>query len=310
MKKIQAPAFDRSFFNPKYWLPWLTVALLWLITFLPFGVQLFLGKWLGRLLYVTVKSRRKIAQRNIELCFPEKSADERRQIVKRNIENTGMALLETSLAWWSPSWRFNRLCHLSGAEHIKKAQAEGKGVLLLVAHTLHLEVDGRVFGSMVQEGVGFYRPHDNPIMEYFQYRGRCRANKYLIGKRNVRGLIEALDKGEVCYYLPDQDYGPNRCEFVPFFAVKETATTTGTLLFASQANCVVIPLITRRLPGAQGYEIIVQPAFENFPTGDDAADVTRVNQWVEQAAMIEVDQYMWVHRRFKTQPDPDSPSRY
>jgi KDO2-lipid IV(A) lauroyltransferase len=309
VKKIIVPAFKLSFLKPKYWLTWLAIFFLFAISLLPYRLQLLLGRLLGKLLYVTFKSRRKIAQRNIELCFPEKSKEEQTQIVKRNIQNTAIALFETSIAWWWPAWRMRSLSNIKGFEHIEQALAQGKGVLLLLTHALHLEIIGRVFG-MHHASVGFYRPHDNPVMEYFQYRGRCRTNKYLIGKRNVRGLIEALDQGEVCYYLPDQDYGRNRCEFVPFFAVKETATTTGTLLFADQANCVVIPLITTRLPGVQGYEMVVQPPLENFPSGNDAADVTLVNQWVEKAVLTNVDQYMWVHRRFKTQPDPDAPSRY
>jgi KDO2-lipid IV(A) lauroyltransferase len=310
VKKTPEPKFTAALFAPKYWLTWLLITLMWFVTLLPFRLQLWLGKMLGRFLYVAVKSRRKIAQRNIELCFPDKSADEQAQIVKRNIENTGIALLETSIAWWWPAWRLRSLAKVTGKEHIEKAQAQGKGVLLLVAHTLHLEIDGRIFGMLCEEAVGFYRPHSNPLMEYFQYHGRCKANKYMIGKRNVRGLIEALDEGEVCFYLPDQDYGRNRCEFVPFFAVAQTATTTGTLLFAEQANCELIPIVTKRLPGGQGYEMQILPPFENMPSGNDAADVTRINQWVEKAVLMQIDQYMWVHRRFKTHPDPDAPSRY
>ncbi|MFT4925715.1 MAG: KDO2-lipid IV(A) lauroyltransferase [Phenylobacterium sp.] len=309
MKKTKQPAFTLSLLGPKYWPIWCLLALMRLINLLPFRLQLLIGKLLGKLLYVTMKSRRKIAQRNIELCFPDKPAAEVEQIVKRNIENTGIALLESSIAWWWSNRRLRSLARFKGYEHIEKAQAQGKGVLLLCAHALHLEVDGRIFG-MTHEAVGFYRPHNNALMEYFQYRGRCKSNKYMVGKRDVRGLIDALKEGEVCFYLPDQDYGRNRCEFVPFFAVKDTATTTGTLLFAEQSECVVIPLVTARLPGGQGYEIEALPAFENFPSGDAAADVTRVNQWVEKTVAPNIDQYMWVHRRFKTQPDPDAPSRY
>jgi KDO2-lipid IV(A) lauroyltransferase len=245
--------------------------------------------------------------RNIQLCFPEMPEQEQEQIVKRNIENTAMAFFETTIAWWWPNWRFAKLGRVKGIEHIEKAQAEGKGVLLLTAHSLHLEIDGRLFG-MKKEGIGFYRPHDNPVMEFFQYRGRCKSNKSMIGKRNVRGLIEALNNGEICFYLPDQDYGRNRCEFVPFFAVKDTATTTGTLLFAEQGNCAVIPLMTKRT--SNGYELEILEPFDNFPSDNPAADVTRVNQWVEKAVLGAVDQYMWVHRRFKTRPDKDAPSLY
>ncbi len=307
VKTIQAPTFQWSFFKPKYWLTWFGLALVFIINQLPYKVQMFIGTLLGKLLYRVVKSRRRIAKRNLELCFPHMSDAEQQAIVKRNIENTAKAFFETTIAWWWPQWRFKRLGTVKGVEYIEQAQQQGKGVLLLMAHSLHLEIDGRLFG-LKKEGIGFYRPHDNPVMEYFQYRGRCKSNKYMIGKRNVRGLIEALKQGEICYYLPDQDYGRNRCEFVPFFAVKQTATTTGTLLFAEQSQCAVIPMVTKRTD--KGYEVEILPPFEQFPSDDPAKDVTLVNQWVEQAVMGAVDQYMWVHRRFKTQPDPDAPSLY
>lgn len=309
MTKTKEPVFTLSLLAPKYWPTWCLLTVMRLVNLLPFRLQLLIGKGLGKLLYIAMKSRRKIALRNLELCFPDMPDSERQQIVKRNIENTATAFLETSIAWWWPDWRFRPLTRMKGYEHIEKAQAEGKGVLLLMAHSLHLEIDGRIFG-LKHEGIGFYRPHNNALMEYYQYRGRCRSNKYMVGKREVRALIEALKQGEVCYYLPDQDYGRNRCEFVPFFAVEDTATTTGTLLFAEQSQCAVIPMMSARLPGGQGYEIELLPAFENMPSGNDAFDVTQINQWVEKAVSANLDQYMWVHRRFKTQPDPEAPSRY
>ena len=94
----------------------------------------------------------------------------------------------------------------------------------------------RVMGLKCQ-GIGFYRPHNNPLMEYFTTNGRLRSNEYMVGKKDVKGLLKSLKNKKLCYYLPDQDYGRNRCEFVPFYAVPDTATTTGTLMFAGSKNC-------------------------------------------------------------------------
>ncbi|HEY0923822.1 LpxL/LpxP family Kdo(2)-lipid IV(A) lauroyl/palmitoleoyl acyltransferase [Rheinheimera pacifica] len=306
---VQAPRFNWRFLLPQYWLIWFGAALLWLLSWLPYRVLMILGSGLGSLLYKVLKSRRKVALRNIELCFPQMPADEQVALVKRNFAETGRALFDTVIGWWWPQWRIRRIAHFKGYEHIAAARAEGKGVLLLAPHVLHLEGVCRAFG-LTHPSIGFYRPHNNPLLDYLTYHGRSKSNKYMIGKRDVKGLIRALNQGEVCFYLPDQDYGRTKAEFVPFFAVKDTASTTGTLLFANVANCAVIPVITRRLPGSQGYEIEVQPALEPFPTGDDKADVTRVNQWVEQVVLRAPEQYMWLHRRFKTRPDPDAPSLY
>jgi KDO2-lipid IV(A) lauroyltransferase len=158
--------------------------------------------------------------------------------------------------------------------------------------------------------VVFYRPHNNELMEYFQFRGRGRSNKYMLGKRDVRGLIDALADGESCVYLPDQDYGRKRSLFVPFFAVKDTATTTGTLIFARQENVLSFMIIPTRNDDNSGYTIEITPALDNFPSDDDEADLIRINQELEKAILQKPEQYMWLHRRFKTRPNKNDLSLY
>lgn len=306
--KVLQPDFKWSFLLPQHWLTWLGVFILYSISWLPYRLQLVIGKLIGRLLYLIGSNRKKIAIRNLELCFPEKTPAERLHILKKNFENTGIALLETGMGWWWPNWRVKRKVTFKGIEHIEKAQAEGRGILLLAMHYLSVEISCRSIGYG-HPMVVFYRPHNNPLMEFFQCRGRGRSNKYMLGKRDVKGLLKALKDGEACVYLPDQDYGRNRSLFVPFFGV-EAATTTGTLIFARQKNTDSYMLIPTRNEDGSGYTIEFSPALDNFPTGDDEADVIRVNQELEKAIMRKPEQYMWLHRRFKTRPNKSDPSLY
>jgi KDO2-lipid IV(A) lauroyltransferase len=130
----------------------------------------------------------------------------------------------------------------------------------------------------------------------------------MIPRKNVLGLITALNQGEVCFYLPDQDYGSTKCEFAPLFAVPQVATTTGSILFAQQANCETLFMVSIRT--ATGYKIKVLPGLENFPSGDDNYDVRRINQMIEKMILIAPEQYLWMHKRFKTRPDPQDTSLY
>lgn len=305
----QAPPFRLALLHPRYWLLWCGLGLLYLMSWLPYPVLMAIGRGLGRLSFKVLKSRARIANRNLELCFPDMSSDERRKLLNKNAEETGCAAIETFIGWWWPTWRIRRLAHFQGYDIIQAELAKGKGVLLLASHMLHLEAACRVFG-LTHPSVGFYRPHNNALMEFFMYRGRSRGNKYMIGKRDVKALIKALNDGEVCFYLPDQDYGPNRAIFAPFFAVPDAANTNGTLLFANAANCSVIPIISTKLPGYRGYQVEVLAPLENFPGDDDYQAICRINQWVEQAVLRHPEQYMWVHRRFKTRPDPAAPPLY
>lgn len=307
--KVLQPDFKMSYFLPKYWLTWVGVIILYTISWLPYKLQLFLGKLLGRLLYKIGSSRKKVAMKNLELCFPEMSQEELTRTLKKNFENTGIALFETGMGWWWPDWRVKRKIKVIGLEHLEKARREDKGVLLLTMHYLSVEINCRGIG-MGHPMVVFYRPHNNQLMEFFQFRGRGRSNKYMLGKRDVKGLIKALRQKEVCVYLPDQDYGRNRSLFVPFFAVPDAATTTGTLIFARQKNIQNHILIPTRNDDGSGYTLEIKPMMEDFPTDDDEADLIRINQELEKAIMFKPEQYMWLHRRFKTRPNKDAPSLY
>ncbi|MFU8784271.1 LpxL/LpxP family Kdo(2)-lipid IV(A) lauroyl/palmitoleoyl acyltransferase [Aliidiomarina sp.] len=306
---VAMPRFRLYFFHPKFWGTWLLVSVLYLISWLPFRLQLLLGKGIGKLLYKLVPKRTKVARRNLQLAFPEMPEHEREALIKENYHNMGIGLLETGIAWWWPNWRIRRKLHVEGWEHIANAQAEGKGIFLVLFHFLNLEVHARMVG-LVQPGVGLYRPHNNALMEYLQTKGRNRSNKYMVRKRDVRGMLRALDSGELCGYLPDQDYGRSRSVFVPLFAVPDAATTTGTTIFAATANCTTLISTLERLPGTQGYKLRIMPPLTEIPSGDATEDARRINKEVERAVNTMPNMYMWVHRRFKTRPSEDMPSYY
>jgi len=307
--KVLQPNFKISFLLPKYWATWIGVFILYSISWLPYKFQLFLGRLVGRLLYKIGGSRKKAAETNLKLCFPDMSAKERQHMLIKNFENTGIALFETGMGWWWPQWRVKRKVTVLGLEHLTQAKQQGHGALLLGMHYLSIEFCCRGVG-LSNPMVVFYRPHNNELMEYFQFRGRGRSNRYMLGKRDVKGMIGALEDGESCVYLPDQDYGRNRSLFVPFFNVPDAATTTGTLIFARQPNVKSYMIIPRRNADDSGYTIEIMPPLDNFPTEDDSADVIRINQELEKAIMKAPEQYMWLHRRFKTRPNKSTPSLY
>lgn len=307
LQKISAPPFEWAFLLPKYWLIWLSIALLYCISWLPYRFQLFLSKGMGKLLKVFAKKRYHIAKRNLALCFPHYSEQQRNKLLSDNLDNAGMAIFESSMGWWWPTWRVAQKAEFEGYELIEQILAKGKGVLAYAIHNMNLEFSCRVAG-LKHPSVVFYRKHKNKLMEFMQYHGRTRSNKYMIPRKDVAGLISALNNGEICFYLPDQDYGRTRCEFAPLFAVPQAATTTGSLLFAQHANCETVFLVSIRT--ATGYKIKILPALDNFPSGDDNYDVSRINRMIEQLILMAPEQYLWMHKRFKTRPDPNAASLY
>ena len=268
-----------------------------------------LGTMLGVVFFKLMKKRVQITLRNLELAYPEKPDSERRRIAKEVFKNAGIALFETGIAWWWPDWRLKRKVKLEGFALVEQQLAQKKGVFLLLFHFLPLEIHARGVG-LYHPSVGLYRPHNNALMEYMQTKGRSRSNKYMLGKKDVKGMLWSLAQGELCGYLPDQDYGPNRAEFVPLFSVPDAATTTGTSIFANHSNAVTLISTIERLPGGRGYCIRFNEPQATIPSGNDKDDAIRVNQEVERAVNANPELYMWMHRRFKTRPPGHETSYY
>ncbi|MEJ8679349.1 MAG: Kdo(2)-lipid IV(A) acyltransferase [Plesiomonas shigelloides] len=297
--------FRTAYFHPRYWLTWLGIAALYLVTLLPYPLIRRIGFTLGRLFMRIGKRRVKIAERNLELCFPDMSREARAQILQENFESTGMAVMETGMAWFWPDWRVKKIFQVEGLEHMRQAQAEQRGVLLIGVHFLTLELGARVFG-MYNPGVGVYRPNDNPLMDWLQTWGRLRSNKYMIDRKDVKGMIRALRAGEIIWYAPDHDYGPRRSVFVPLFAVDKAATTTGTSILMQAADPALVAFAPIRNKDGSGYRLVISPAIEGFPMDDEVAAAAFMNRVVEKEILRAPGQYMWLHRRFKTRPEGES----
>lgn len=168
------PKFSPALLHPRYWLLWLGIGLLWLVVQLPYPLIYRLGNAIGRLAMRFMKRRAKIAYRNLELCFPDKSEQERHRMVVMNFESVGMGLMETGMAWFWPVRRIARWTDTIGFEHIRDVQAQQRGILLIGIHFLTLEMGARMFG-MNEPGIGVYRPNDNPVIDWLQTWGRLRS---------------------------------------------------------------------------------------------------------------------------------------
>lgn len=294
--------FQLAFLHPRFWLLWLGLGCLWLLAQLPYPWLLCLGRWLGALMYRFAGSRRHIARRNLELCFSQLTAAEREQLLKDNFASTGIAFFEMAISWWWPKQRLAKLVRIEGLEHLQQAQQQGQGVILMAIHFTTLEIGAALLGQRHTID-GMYRAHKNPVFDYVQRKGRERhnADAIAIEREDVRTMMRHLRKGRAIWYAPDQDYGAKQSLFVPLFGVP-AATVTATSAFARLGKALVIPMQQSRLPDGQGYLLSLEPAWQEFPAGDEEQDCQRINQWVEQAISAHPEQYLWSHRRFKTRP--------
>lgn len=299
---MDRPRFRAVFFHPRFWLLWLGLGLLWLVTQLPYRALLTIGRLLGAGMYRVAGERRRIAARNLELCFPEKSAKERKTLLKENFASTGIAFFEMAMSWWWSRQRLARLAHVEGLEHLKQAQLDGKGVILMALHFTTLEIGAALLGQKHTID-GMYREHGNPLFDYIQRRGRERHNldSLAVEREDVRGMLKLLRAGRAIWYAPDQDYGAKQSLFVPLFGI-QAATVPATSKFARLGKALVVPFTQQRLADGRGYRLVIHPPLTDFPGESDEVDCLRINQWVEASVRECPEQYLWTHRRFKSRP--------
>lgn len=304
----RARLFDWRFLAPRYWPIWLGLGLMKLMVALPFRWQLVIGGQTGRWLGKFARRRRRIAAINLELCFPELSPTQRATLLEAHFAALGMGLFETALAWWAPDARLKELVRVEGMEHLEQALARGKGVILLTGHFTTLELGAR-FMTLRQPFHAMYRPHKNRFYEIAQRHQReWRCKLPPLPRDDLRGLLRAFKRGRAVWYAPDQNLGARNSVFVPFFGVT-ACTITATSRLAALSGAAVVPYFPKRLPGAAGYEVVILPALADFPSADVETDTRRINQLLEQHVRQAPEQYLWVHRRFKTQP-PGKSSPY
>lgn len=306
---MDRPRFRLYFLHPRFWPLWLGLAVLWLIVQLPYRVLLALGRVLGALMYRVAGERRRIAARNLELCFAELPSVERTRLLKENFASTGIAFFEMAMSWWWPKARLARLAHVQGLEHLQAAQQEGQGAILMALHFTTLEIGAALLGQ--QHTIdGMYREHKNPLFDYVQRRGRERhnADSLAVEREDVRGMLKLLRAGRAIWYAPDQDYGAKQSVFVPLFGI-EAATVTATTKFARLGRARVIPFTQQRLADGSGYRLVIHAPLEDFPGESEEADCLRINRWIEGVLRECPEQYLWAHRRFKSRP-PGAPKLY
>ncbi len=292
-----------SFLLPRFWPTWLLFFCLWLVTRLPFGLQMSTGKLIGWLAWRLAGRRRVIAETNIQLCFPELGTTQQAALLKAHFLSLGQGIVETALCWWGRESRLRQQFVLVGEDHLRAALDKGKGVILLSAHFTTLELGGRLLAMQHPFHV-MYRQHKNPLFESVMHRARQRRFEKAIPRNDTRALLASLKSNHAVWYAPDQNHGGQQSVFAAFFGISASTLSTTSRL-AAISGAAVVPFFQSRLPNNEGYLLTLCPALADFPGDNLQADATRINKLIEDVIREMPEQYLWVHRRFKTRPQGD-----
>lgn len=257
------------------------------------------GHAIGLVLYVLVRSRRKVVDVNLRLCFPQWSEAERKRVGREVFVHVAQAWFDRAWLWHGDPEVVRSRLQLTGAVG---EMAGNEATILFCPHFVGLDAGVTAITQQVPRRVlGIYTRQSDPVIDAWVLKGRFRFGDARPMSRNegVRDLVSALRKGEIMYLLPDMNFGPEESIFVPFYGV-QAATVPSLSRFARLGKAKVVPLITKLTP--TGYEVRLLDAWQGYPTADVEADTALMNRRLEGYIDEMPSQYYWVHKRFKTRP--------
>ena len=258
-----------------------------------------LGWCLGQLLYVLAVPRRKVALRNLALCFPKATVAQRRRWARETFVVFCQTWLDRSWLGFAPREVVQRRVRLQGALN----ELEGDTPTIIFApHFYGMDAGGTALTLHTPRAfTSIFSTHPDPAVDAWFMAGRQRFGDVRMLNRadGVKPIISNLRKGGLLYLLSDMDFGPGESIFVPFYGVP-TATAPSLPRFARLGRAKVIGMYTRLTP--TGYVAEITPAWEGYPSDDVEADTAQMNLRLQSYIDTMPGQYYWVHKRFKTRP--------
>jgi Kdo2-lipid IVA lauroyltransferase/acyltransferase len=281
----------------------LALLLLRVFSILPRKVSLSLGSFLGVIGYTLVKSRRNIGIKNLSLCFPQMTEEEKHKIIKNHFKQLLMSGVDYGLAMYANADKIKKMITYKNIEYIDQFYGK-QPIILLCPHFVGLEFSGL---RLSLDYVGFSMATEQKN-EYIAAKLKNSRERFMKHKGGVilsrmsglRPVIRKLkEEKNIFYYLPDQDMGAKDSLFIPFFAYPECATIYALPKLVQLSNAVVIPTVIYR--NGDGYILEFSKPLDNYPTDNLENDVIKMNQAIEKLVEPHIEEYFWLHKRFKTQ---------
>ena len=278
---------------------YLAIGFMRLLAILPLSWVRGLGWLLGSLLFYVIRSRRRIAEINLTLCFPEHSRQQIRRLARQNFIYFMQALLDRGWLWHGSSAVTLRRLKIPGA--VEQLQSN-EPVVLFVPHFVGLDAGNTAFTQQIPRRlITIYTNQANKTIDAWILQRRARfGNVRLFGRiAGVKEIVAALRSGEMLGILPDMDFGPEESIVVPFYGIP-TYTVPSLHRFTRLGKAKLVPVLNKMTK--YGYEVNILPAWDNFPSDNMEADTARMNRELEKYIATMPAQYFWVHKRFKNRP--------
>ncbi len=255
-----------------------------------------IGYIIGYLFLILPIKRNSYSAKNIDLCFTDLDQEQRNKIYRKNILNSGMAIINTGVAWFWSDKRINNSIkyNIKGLDNLIACQKNGEGVLLIFKHSLHLELDARILGMNI-EVYGVERTHNSDFFDSIQSSGRLKGIKESADKNKPIKFIRWLKNGKTVLYAIDQDYGMESSEILKFFN-NPAATITAPHKVVDSTGCKVYFLNSYM----ENNELNLSIEHFNGDLSSPKSFSQSINNNIENKVKLHPDEYLWQHRRFKS----------
>ena len=288
-----------KFIHPKFFPTWILILLMRVGVFIPFNTQVIIGRTIGKVMYSLMSKLSSTAYSNLSHCFPEKKQSQVNALVKSHFEAIGISLFETANAYYASDKKIIKLLTTKNEHFFKDALKQEGGIILLCAHFMPLMLGSRAL--LINHTIAnIYRPQNNKLFDQAMVKGYKNHGAVMIKSTDIRSIVKAINNSLPIWYAPDQDLGEKNSVFALLFGIP-TATATATARLAKNNNTRVIPYSFIRTK--KGYEMSFEEPLQNFPSNNPVDDATTTNMILEKQIKKIPEQYLWIHRRFKTRPD-------
>lgn len=281
------------------------LGLLRVLSSLPMPVINVLSSILGFLGYYCIKKRRNVGLVNLNLCFPEMSEKDKQKLMMQHFKEVMCSAFCYGWLFYASPEKLRRVIKIKGLENYTKVRGI-RPVIYLVPHFLSLDIGANRL-TLETPGYSVYSAQRNAYLNERIKDARLRFIKDQGGEvfsrqEGLRSIVRKMTQTMIpFYYLPDQDMDEKNSVYVQFFAHPVCATLDTLPKLTQLTSAVVIPVATYR--EGNHYVMEISPPLENYPTGNVLVDVETMNRQIEKMIMKHPAQYLWMHKRFKTQPN-------
>jgi len=292
--------FHKGLLHPRYFLSWLGLATMMVVSFLPASARHCLGKVVGDYLFLNHKKRRLVVGANLRQVFPDISEELLAEKVQTHLRWYGRGIVDYSLFLFASKKRLSKQVSIVGEFLLEEAKNTQQPIVLLLAHSVMLEFAAVALSANNYSSFGSYKTSKNPVFDWIVARSRCRFVDFVVSReQGLRPLVRGIQSGHIMIFLPDEDLGLENSVFAPLFGRnKATLTTPARLIKMGKAKAVAGFVAFDQ--ESKQYQLRLDKLPDTYPDAGTELNAKSMNESLERLILRSPEQSMWLMKWYRT----------